>query len=599
MKLKRLIVEKAYCFDKIEVQLDAHDLVQVTGINKDEERKVNIDDETENYSNVNGIGKTNIYNSIIQALYSRDIYKTKKSFLKNMFAKGAFKIILELAIDNTDYTIEYTNETCILYKEKNVYLSGRAAVTDFFETLIPFELFLHLTYISSTITFPFFSATPAQQKQFIELVFSDLNKFKESIPKLKERLSEEIKTKATIQTQLEIYTEQANIDIDSLMTVVEVPEVEDISDQKHNIKTRIQRLEDINKDQQNIKNELSKSLKEVAKPSVGIKELQERQGKGKGIIEVTKTDITKLEKVSTDSVCTLCGSEIDIATNQKLLKEKETYLETLKTTLKTVRLEIEEAEAQEELYTKYQEKVTERKLLKDKLNGMVYDEQEYSALVAQVLKLEQAQERQSNLAKEAQEQREEAIAHNSKVKVDSASKKEAQEKLIDLEKQDTELTSTITDLKLLIEICDKVIIGKQIPKRLEILERFINIELANFTSQYTVKLEMINNKIKPSVIKEGKTYPVENISTGEKARINISLIFAIRNILTRLRKEVYNINLLYVDEILGVLDFSGKHLLMETLLKYNLNIFLVSHDYTFPDIELLTLLKDNNKTVII
>ena len=107
---------------------------------------------------------------------------------------------------------------------------------------------------------------------------------------------------------------------------------------------------------------------------------------------------------------------------------------------------------------------------------------------------------------------------------------------------------------------------------------------------------MDKNKIKPNIIKENKVYPVENLSTGEQTRINISLIFAIRNILTRLRKELYNINLLYVDEILGVLDFSGKHLLLETLKSYNLNIFLVSHDYTFPNVELLNLEKKNNKT---
>ena len=110
---------------------------------------------------------------------------------------------------------------------------------------------------------------------------------------------------------------------------------------------------------------------------------------------------------------------------------------------------------------------------------------------------------------------------------------------------------------------------------------------------------MHNNKIKPSIVKGSKVYPVENVSTGEKARINVSLIFAIRNILTRLHKEVYNINFLYVDELLGVLDFSGKHLLLETLRTYDLNIFLVSHDYNFPDVETLNLVKSNNKTKVL
>ena len=598
MKLKRLIVENAYSFHKIDVQLDKYDLVQVTGVNKDEERKVTNEEESEISNNVNGVGKTNVYNAIIQALYSRDIYKTKKSFLKNMFTKGKFKIVLELAIEKVAYKIEYTNDACVLYKEGNQFISGRAGVTEFFENLIPFELFLNLTYISSTITFPFFTATPKEQKQFIELVFSDLNKFKDSIPKLKERLADEIKTKTTIKAQKEIYTEQANVEICSVMEVLELPEVEDTDTQRHDIKTRIQRLTEIEQEIQTIKGKLEKPVKEIAEPQISIAELQERIGKGKGLIEVIKQDITKLEKVSEESICTLCGAEIDVATNKKLLIEKKTYLETLNSTLDAVLLEIEEVEARKADYDKYLDKQKDREQLKGTLEGMVYNEAEYTGLVAQLLKLEQAQTRQNTQVKEAQAQRETAIAHNSKISRDVVAKKEAQEKLIELEKQSEKLENMITKLQLLIEICDKVIVGKQIPKRLEILERFINIELANFTSQYNVKLEMQNNKIKPSLIKHNQVYPITSASTGEKARINLSLIFAIRNILTRLNKEVYNINLLYVDEILGVLDFSGKHLLLKTLKMYDLNIFLVSHDYTFPDVQILNLVKTDNKTVI-
>ena len=597
MKLKRLIAENVYSFYKIDIILDKHDLTQVTGINKDEERQVNIDEESIASSNVNGVGKTNIYNCIIQALYSRDIYKTKKSFLKNMFTRGKFSITLELEIEQTQYKITYMADECILFKEGNQFISGRASVTEFFENLIPFELFLNLTYISSTITFPFFTATPTQQKQFIELVFSDLTKFKESIPKLKDRLSDELKLKNTIETQIEIYIKQADIEIDKYIKVSELPEQEDLSAELYTLQARSTKLESIKRDINLLNKKLEKPLIEVIEPEVNLAELQERLGKGKGIIEVTTTEIKKLEKLSTNSVCTLCGSEIDIATNKKLLKEKQDYLLSLQDTLKTVREDIKEAQAQQALYEKYQEKVKERKEIKDKLLNVSYSAEEFDGLLAQQLKIKQAQEAQSNKLKEVQAQRETAITHNTKIDLDTIAKKIAQGNLEELAQQNPDVL--ITNIKVLIEICDKVILNKQIPKRLEVLERFINIELVNFTSQYQVKLDMDKNKIKPSVIKNSKVYPVENISTGEKARINISLIFAIRNILTRLNKEVYNINLLYVDELLGVLDFSGKHLLLETLKTYNLNIFLVSHDYTFPDIELLNLVKKDNKTKVL
>jgi len=100
MKLIRLKAKNIYSFDKIDIRLDNHVLVQVTGNNLDEKRTVLTEEDSEVSQNVNGVGKTNLYNCIIQALYSRDIYKTKKSFLKNMFAICRVRI---LVLNKRDY----------------------------------------------------------------------------------------------------------------------------------------------------------------------------------------------------------------------------------------------------------------------------------------------------------------------------------------------------------------------------------------------------------------------------------------------------------------------------------------------------------------
>jgi len=596
MQLKRLIAENVYSFHKIDIQLDDFDLVQVTGRNEDELRTVDNEEELIYNSSTNGIGKTNIYNCIIQALYSRDIYKTKKSFLKNMFTKGKFWIQLDLSIEKAEYRISYKADECILYKNESQYITGRAAVTEFFENLIPFELFLPLTYISTTISFPFFTATPNEQKQFMELVFADLNKFKESIPKLKERLAEEIKQKNKREAEKELYEEQASVEICELLPFPDTIELEDFSNELHSTKNRMNSLENIKKEVAVLTKLLDKPLKEVAKPEEDVLDLKEREGKGKGLIETVENEVKKLKRVSKDSICSLCGNEIDVPTNKKLLKEKEEELRKLEGHLVTIKTSLKNAQAQQMAYSEYQSKLETRREQKDKLNGLVYDEREYNNLIVQVQKIEQAQEIQVQRAKEVQEKREYAIAHNERVKQNIKQKEEAESKLETLAQDDK--GAEITKLKLLIEICEKVIVNKQIPKRLSILERFINMELANFTSQYKVSLTMEKNKIKPSIIKNKKVYPIENTSRGERARLNVSLIFAIRNILVQLQKEIYNINLLYIDELTSTLDFSGKHLLLDALKAYKLNKFLVSHDYVFPNVELLNLIKKDNKTVV-
>jgi DNA repair exonuclease SbcCD ATPase subunit len=52
---------------------------------------------------------------------------------------------------------------------------------------------------------------------------------------------------------------------------------------------------------------------------------------------------------------------------------------------------------------------------------------------------------------------------------------------------------------------------------------------------------------------------------------------------------------LFLDEITGVLDSEGKEKLIEILQAENeLNVFLISHDFTHPLISKISINKDNN-----
>jgi DNA repair exonuclease SbcCD ATPase subunit len=56
-----------------------------------------------------------------------------------------------------------------------------------------------------------------------------------------------------------------------------------------------------------------------------------------------------------------------------------------------------------------------------------------------------------------------------------------------------------------------------------------------------------------------------------------------------------SINLLFLDEITGVLDEEGKEKLIEVLQReQDLNVFLISHDFTHPLIEKISIIKNNN-----
>jgi DNA repair exonuclease SbcCD ATPase subunit len=87
------------------------------------------------------------------------------------------------------------------------------------------------------------------------------------------------------------------------------------------------------------------------------------------------------------------------------------------------------------------------------------------------------------------------------------------------------------------------------------------------------------------------------VSGGEFSRIQTAILLSIRSLLSKIGGNY--INLLFLDEITGVLDDAGKEKLIDILQEENnLNVFLISHDFTHPLIEKISIIKENNVSYI-
>jgi energy-coupling factor transporter ATP-binding protein EcfA2 len=83
------------------------------------------------------------------------------------------------------------------------------------------------------------------------------------------------------------------------------------------------------------------------------------------------------------------------------------------------------------------------------------------------------------------------------------------------------------------------------------------------------------------------------LSGGEKARVNVATLLAIRKLMQTLSSS--RINLLILDETVETLDTDGKEKLVEVLLhEEHLNTFLVSHGFSHPLLEKINVIKRNN-----
>ena len=54
------------------------------------------------------------------------------------------------------------------------------------------------------------------------------------------------------------------------------------------------------------------------------------------------------------------------------------------------------------------------------------------------------------------------------------------------------------------------------------------------------------------------------------------------------------INILFLDEVINVLDEAGREKLVEVLLKEDLNTYVVSHGWTHPLLEKVEVVKKGN-----
>ena len=577
MLLKKLIAKNVYSFDNIEVDLCRGKVIQITGTNLDEARK-------SNEESVNGIGKTNLYNLIIQCLYSRDIAKTTKGFLGNMFTDKDFYI--ELWVD--DNVVIYSKSSCALYRNGNLVINGRSAITAFFEEIMPFDLFLPLTYISSSVYFPFFDATPKQQKEFITLVFADLLKTREAIPILKEKQAEIKDTISSCENKIEVYREQVEEEIETPdFDIPELPELKDysIDDIERQIK-EIERLE-----QKKMELDSVKKPTELENKEDEIISIRDRISKGEVVISNLERDYANLVRLEGYDACPTCGQPITL--NEGEIQDKNKEINKYKAVLAQLFGELKTLKQHQAQYAEYEKELAIYNKSQNELASIHISDKE--PLVAQVKQMRELDKEQKEEWKNIKELREVLIRKVTEIETKQKIRDKALIELAQLEQTEQESRSLLHEVDILVEICDKVIVEKQIPERLTILEKFINVELSNFTSQYKIKLEMKDTKIQPKVIKLGKEYPYKNCSQGERGRINLALLLAIRNILKVLGKSTTNI--LFIDELLNIIDSSGKEIIVDTLSNMNLNSFIVCHDFTF-DIFQLVLIKKDNKTYV-
>ena len=125
------------------------------------------------------------------------------------------------------------------------------------------------------------------------------------------------------------------------------------------------------------------------------------------------------------------------------------------------------------------------------------------------------------------------------------------------------------------------------------LEELANTYLAELSDgRFTLEFVVSNDKLNVQVTDNGKIVDILALSSGELARVNTATLIAIRKLMSSISKS--KLNILFLDEVIAVLDDVGREKLIEVLINEDLNTYIVSHEWTHPLLDKIEVVKKEN-----
>jgi DNA repair exonuclease SbcCD ATPase subunit len=567
----------------------------------------------------NGSGKSSIAMIIQEILFNKNVKGIKKTDILNRWVKGKqWSGTLDLTVDNKEYTIGVVRsgaQTKVKLIEDGVDISDHK-VLDTYKKIqeiigLDFEVFSQLTYQSSTDLLEFLKATDTNRKKFLINLFN-LQKYIEIGDKIKAKATQVDRETVKLQGELKSIEDFLNTaTIPEKQEPVPLPVVDFVLQQKIGILQ--QEIANYNETCKKIdKNNLYIEEFDMLDFDSGMREPQEPEfiesyNTLKQDIAMLGREIAGFEKDLADinilDKCPSCGQAIDtshqeamqddiennlnkrIADKEKAMKQAREWSDIIK--------QYQEDKLAFEKNKKSIERFEQLTQLIDK--DLSRDYPDIGNIQEEVKSLQAEYNAQLKAEKGGNDHNHGVAAHNAKVDALLEQKEEFSIRQSAIKGDTISKHNQLNSLNILKKaFSTSGIVAFKLENLTKELEVSINHYLSLLSDgQFQVEFKLDKEKLNISVINNGIGTPIETVSGGEFSRIQTSILLAIRSLLSKLGGS--SINLLFLDEITGVLDDEGKDKLIEVLqTEPNLNVFLISHDFTHPLIDKISIVKNDN-----
>ena len=563
----------------------------------------------------NGMGKSSIPLIIEEALFNKNSKGIKKADIPNRYVNNGYSINLEFTKEEDEYIVNIDRKSSIkVILSKNGEDISSHTATNTFKSIqdivgIDFKTFSQLVYQNTNASLQFLTATDTNRKKFlIDLLHLEeyvelFDLFKESSKNLSLEISA-VKSKVAI---VEKWLNDNRLRDTNILPMLKIEnDTEELETQFRSLTIEIENISEKNKkistNNQYLKLLKQINIQEIQNIQVSAKEsydeLQSEVGNLNGVVAGSKRLVKKLHELN--DKCPTCEQAVDTEFKTSLIEEEETKIRSAEEKVSDTRRRIE--------------KIKENNALFDHKNKMQREwEDLYRSvdrdLPVSLMDKEELESRTEEVRKEllsikksveaAATENEKRTKQNTRIQVIQEQTDEFLEQLEEAQASLVGIEDTYSDLEVLKKaFSTNGLIAYKIENLVKELEELVNTYLGELSDgRFTLEFVVSNDKLNVQITDNGNIVDILALSSGELARVNTATLIAIRKLMSSISKS--RINILFLDEVINVLDETGREKLVEVLLgEENLNTYVVSHGWTHPLLEKIEVVKRENVSAL-
>ena len=558
----------------------------------------------------NGVGKSSIPLILEEVLFNKNSKGIKKADIPNRELNNGYSIYLSFSKGGDEYEIDLQRKSSLKVKFlKNEEDIGSHTATNTYKSIqevlgIDFKTFSQVVYQNTNASLNFLTATDANRKKFL-IDLLGLEKYVKLFDVFKDASREVEQEFATLEgriSTIEKWLENNRLTDTTPRELVKVPKMS--SDDEEELSSLMAEIKNISSTNRQISqnNQYKKLLKEIniseinaikASEFQSYDELQSQLGAIAGSIGSSEKVIRKMENL--ENVCPTCEQSVDYDFKEKHISGEKEKIKIEKDRQNDIQKKIKEIQENNEKFklksTKQKEWEDLYRSVDDSLPSLLVDEEELKIRVTQVRNRIATQK---NDIEKLQRENEARSAYNAKIEVISEQTKEFEKQLEEVSTR----YSRIAERKGNLEILKKAfstngLIAYKIENLVKELEELTSEYLAELSDgRFTLNFAVNNDKLNVEITDNGNIIDILALSSGELARVNTATLLAIRKLMSSLSSS--RINVLFLDEVMTVLDEVGKEKLVEVLLEEDLNTYLVNHGWSHPLLEKVEVQKSGN-----